>query len=79
MKLGIDVQTLGKAKTIARLNRLSAVTSAIDGGVYSQDQNVSQILVDTSWNEQQLEMWLYNTKGIDYLGTFTVDAKLAVA
>ena len=75
MKLGIDVPTLGKAKLIARLAALKTTTHVQDGGAYVQDMSCSQILIDTDWNEEQLETWLYNAKGVDYIGTFVVDAE----
>ena len=75
MKLGIDVATRDVAKLCRRLNRLASVISATDGGVYWQDQTYSQVHVETSMTEEQLDEWLYNVcHGADYYGTFSREA-----
>jgi hypothetical protein len=70
MKLGIDVATLDKGRLIKRLNALKATIHACDGGAYREDPSISRVLLDTDWNEAQLDTWLYNSKGIDYYGTW---------
>lgn len=70
MKFGIDVPTKGKGKTISRLRKLKTTRDVCDGGEYHQDRNYSQIHIDTTWTEDQLDDWLYHVKDVDYVGTF---------
>ena len=70
MKLGIDVPTLGMGGTIDKLAALKSTNHVCGGGRYAQDPNYSQIHIDTDLNEAQLELWLYNTKGVAYEGVF---------
>ena len=67
-KFIIDCQTAGKKNLMRRLNALKSIKSATDGGAYRQDLTLSQVHVTTTWTEEELESWLYTTKGIDYLG-----------
>jgi hypothetical protein len=73
MRLGIDVPTKGKKETIRRLRRLKTTIEVSDGGVYWEDRYYSQIHIDTTWTEEQLDDWLYRTKGIEYVGTFVME------
>ena len=73
MRLGIDVLTKGKKETIRRLRRLKTTIEVSDGGVYWEDRNYSQIHIDTTWTEEQLNDWLYRMKGIEYVGTFVME------
>jgi len=69
--LGIDCETKGKALIIRRLNALKSVLSASDGGVYHQDANYSQIHVETTMTEDELDHWLWSSKAnFAYLGAF---------
>lgn len=77
MQLGIDVATKDKSKLIVRLARLKTTTSVVDGGQYSQDRNLSQVHIDTTWTEAELDDWLYSTKGIEYVGTFSRELRKA--
>lgn len=70
MKLGIDVRTLNMGLLMNRLAALKTTISVRSGGAYTQDTSLSQIHLDTTWNEAQLDLWLYNSTGIDYIGTF---------
>jgi hypothetical protein len=68
--LGIDAPT-GATKNIIRILKKLRTTVAVENaGAYREDRNISQIWIDTTWTEQKLDAWLYNTKGIDYVGTF---------
>ena len=68
--LGIYVPTKGKGATISKLSKLKTTISCEDGGMYHQDLNCSQIWIETTWTEDELEAWLYKSKGVDYIGTF---------
>ena len=69
-ELGIDVETKHKRKLITRLRSLKTTVMVEDGGEYREDRHISQVHIDTTWNESQLDDWLYRTKGIEYIGTF---------
>lgn len=69
-KLGIDVRTKDKARLMARLRGLVSTVSVQDGGTYHEDPSYSQVWLDTSKTEGELDAWLYGTKGIEYVGTF---------
>jgi hypothetical protein len=44
-------------------------TKHIDfNGEYRQDKNLCQVIVETEMSEEELEKWLYNEEGIDYIG-----------
>ena len=65
----IDVTTKDKNQLIRRLNRLVSTTEAHDGGMYHQDVLLSQVHVETTKTEDEIDSWLYNFAGnIDYVG-----------
>lgn len=72
MKFGIDVRTKDKQLLIVRLAGLKTTIQVEDGGVYREDDSYSQVHVESSWTEEQLESWLYTTKGIEYVGVFVM-------
>lgn len=56
-----------------KLKRLKT-TLFISKPVHYQFGGIQQeciIMLDSSWNEEQLDSWLYRTKGIDYIGCGT--------
>jgi len=63
----IDVSTKAKATLIRRLEKLSWVDVARDGGVYREDPTISQVHVQARCTEGDLDHWLRATKGIDYV------------
>lgn len=68
--IGIDTETSSKLTLMRRLKRLKTTVRVGDGGEYAQDRSYSQVVVQTTWTEEELDAWLYKTKGIDYVGTF---------
>lgn len=62
--LGIDCETKGKALIIRRLSALKSTISASDGGVYREDANCSQIHLETTMTEDELEHWLWSSKAM---------------
>lgn len=68
--LGIDAPTKGVKSLIRRLKQLKTTDYVIDGGAYKEDTSISQVLIDTTWTEKELEDWLYRSKGMDYIGVF---------
>lgn len=76
-KLGIDCYTKGKARLMRRLKTLACTVSVTDGGEYHQDRNLSQIHLETAWTEEELDKWLYQTPGLDYIGTWVMNKEMA--
>jgi hypothetical protein len=68
--LGIDAPTKAVYNLVKRLKRLKTTDFVIDGGVYREDRSLSQVLIDTTLSEKELEDWLYKSKGVDFIGTF---------
>lgn len=71
-KFGIDVETKDKKNLIRRLKVLKSTVSVTDGGCYHADVNYSQVWIETTKTEDELEGWLYKTKGVEYLGLFRI-------
>ena len=76
--IGIDVDTRSVSYLCRRLNKLEAVESAVDGGMYHHDKTYSQIHLVTSMTEDEVDSWLYNTDLNDhhYTGTFCMEVAL---
>jgi hypothetical protein len=74
---GIDVETKDKAKLIRRLRALKTTETAEDGGEYHENRQYSQVWITTSWTPEQLDDWLYRTKGVEYVGIFDRSEKCA--
>jgi hypothetical protein len=70
---GIDVETVNKATVLRRLRALKTTVEARDGGMYHADRTYSQVHVDTTKTEAELESWLYNTKGVEAVGVFVIE------
>lgn len=64
----IDVETHDYKKLMLRLKRLKTTKVVQYNGTYNQDQGYAQVLLLTSWNEIQLDEWLYKYSNCDYLG-----------
>lgn len=71
---GIDVATVDATKMIKALSDLDNVESVESMGAYHEIPEYTQIHLSTTWDQDQLDDWLYkNTHGCDYVGTFGVD------
>jgi len=57
--LGIDVMTEHKDIVIAYLAALKSTVSVRDGGVYRECPGYSQVHVETTKSEDELDQWLY--------------------
>jgi hypothetical protein len=69
-KLGIDVSTDDQSLLIVELSEQPEVYSVRDGGVYREDVTYSQVIIETSWTEDELDDWLYTSTSADYVGVF---------
>ena len=58
----IDCNTKGKWEGIARLAKLKSTIDIQDGGEYRECPAYSQIWIDTTLTESQLEQWLWKSK-----------------
>jgi hypothetical protein len=70
-KLFIDVPTKAAGNIIyAKLKRLKTTVSITRPAnyVYGTIQPECKMILETSWTEEELDAWLYKTKGIDYIG-----------
>lgn len=76
-KFIIDVEVKGwicsAYHTYMALKRLRTTKMIYPPEPYYQDTSLAQIKIETSWTEEQLEKWLYKTKGIDYIGVIQKD------
>jgi hypothetical protein len=61
-KLGVDCETHDKKELIGRLGKLKTTVTVEDGGMYHQDKEYSQIWIDTTMTEEELDCWLFETK-----------------
>lgn len=71
--LGIDVATHGVRLLISKLLNVKSVKAVSAGGVYHMDNSISQVLVETTMTEDELDDWLYNAsfpREVDIMGTF---------
>lgn len=68
--LGIDAPIKAVPNLVKRLKRLKTTECVVDGGAYREEMSISQVLIDTTWTEKELEDWLYKSKGVDFIGTF---------
>jgi len=68
-RIGIDVFTRDKEKLMTNLKGLTGTYDIRDGGRYHEDPAYSQIHIDTSLSEVEVEQWLYRTNQ-PYVGTF---------
>jgi hypothetical protein len=72
MKFIIDTYTKGKGALISKLKKLKTTVSCEDGGEYYQDRSLSQIHIETSWKEDELNEWLWKSKNINYIGVVEI-------
>ena len=72
--LGVDIDTSGVKLLISKLNELDSIKSACDGGMYHEDKTISQVHVETTLTEDELDNWLYSKasypREIEVYGTF---------
>ena len=69
--IGIDVETRHSKKLLGRLLRLKSTRFGFIQ-TYSFDPNYSQVIIETTKTEQQVDDWLYKIKhGCEYVGTFS--------
>lgn len=70
--LAIDVVTKDAKRLINRLKRLKSTNHIENGGMYSMDLSYSQIWIQTTMSENDLDDWLYNVNhGCEYVGIFS--------
>lgn len=80
-EIGIDVSTgsldaqghmchnNNKTLLINRLMKLVSTVAVSDGGRYTQDEYHSQVWVDTTKTEEELEHWMWKNN-LSYVGVF---------
>lgn len=71
---GIDVATSHAKILMRELLKLKTTEHVESMGAYYQIPEYTQIRLSTTWDQDQLDDWLYKTNhGCDYVGTFGVD------
>lgn len=68
----IDVPTRAAYNTLRRLQHLKTTYRAETKGKYVEDASVTQLFIETKWTEDELEQWLYKSKGVDYIGVLEI-------
>ena len=69
--LGIDVLTKDCKKLMRRLKSLKSTLCVENGGSYREDNSYSQIHIETTFSEEELDHWLWSTRHVcDYVGVF---------
>lgn len=70
--LAIDVVTKDAKRLINMLKRLKSTKHIENGGMYGMDLSYSQIWIQTTMSENDLDDWLYNVNhGCEYVGIFS--------
>ena len=70
--LGIDASTRTAKKLIRELLRRKSTISASGPFMYHEENTTSQVHIETTLTESELDNWLYTVKhGADYVGVFT--------
>lgn len=73
--LGIDVATNGIKLLISKLINIKSVKAVSDGGMYHMDKTISQVHIETTMTEDQLDDWIYNVsfpREVDIHGIFEI-------
>lgn len=68
----IDVQTRDAKATFRRLEKLKSTDYIRDNGMYCHCNEASQIYIETTMTEEELDHWLLATKGVNYIGVVSV-------
>lgn len=70
---GIDVATHDAKRLMIELLKLETTEHVESMGAYYQMPKYTQVQITTTWDQDQLDDWLYKTNhGYDYVGTFGV-------
>jgi hypothetical protein len=56
----------------AKLKVLEGTVAVESGGVFSEDDSYSNILISTFKNKKELEDWMSTLRGVDYVGVDTL-------
>lgn len=72
-QFGIDVETRHAKVLVERLIRLPSTKAVRDAGPYWHCRAFSQVHIDTTMTEQELDSWLFhwNQRAIDVVGVFS--------
>lgn len=69
--LGIDCTVEAKYELMIELAWQREITSIQDGGEYSEDPDYTEVHVETTWSESELDRWLCNNSQAEWLGVFS--------
>lgn len=68
----IDTETSTHKAAFRRLERLKSTKFIRDNGMYCHCNECSQIYIETTMTEEELDHWLWSTNGVDYFGVVSV-------
>lgn len=78
-KFIVDHYTYDYKKTLYAINRRKNTTATFNG-VYYQDKECCQLIVETDMTEEELDHWLWSTKSVgDYIGIVPIINETKVA
>lgn len=78
-RFGIFADTKCASVLVHRLGGLKTTYSIRNAGPCANDRSVTQIWVDTRWDQQQLETWLEKSKSISHGGVWIRDENQTIA
>jgi hypothetical protein len=64
----IDVESHEANATQRRLGLMKDTVTVESDGKYREDHDYTRLYLETFWTEEQLDTWLYKTKGVGYVG-----------
>ena len=69
----IDVATKDAKRVYNRIKKLRSTISIEEPAMYCMDNSYSQIKLTSTHTVDELELWCWKTKGIDYVGVVADD------
>ena len=78
-RFGIFTDTKCGSVLMHRLGGLKTTYSIRNAGPCDNNRSITQIWIDTRWNQQQLETWLDKSKSINHSGVWTREENQTIA
>ena len=68
----IDVETHDVKRLVRRLKRLNSTIEVYDNGEYTDCTEYSQVFINSTKTEAEIENWLWQYSNCDYVGVVTL-------
>lgn len=68
----IDVESQDVKRLVRRLKRLTSTIEVYSNGEYRHCPGYSQVFIDSTKTEQEIDDWLYQYSNCDYVGVLTL-------